>query len=111
MFMKRFVVIILIMVCLAGRAWGVDCIRCKGHLVCEGDGESVLIEKCGHPDHIEDRGVLKIRLEYGGYMYKPVRVFYYNCGSNRLVQFITITGGVVTHIKSGDYGTGTVRCN
>jgi|YNPBryantNP2012_1023418.scaffolds.fasta_scaffold29545_2 hypothetical protein len=90
----------------------VQCIRCGGNLVCEGDSESELMEVCGKPDYVEDKGILKIPVGYRSYAYKPVRVFYYNCGSDRLVQFVTITGGTITEIRSGKkYGSGIPRCN
>lgn len=103
--------IFLFVLGLYGHSQAADCIRCRGQLVCVGDGESLLIGKCGNPDYIEDRGIVKIPLLSGGYAYKPVRVFYYNCGSDRLVQFVTLTGGVITGIVSGDYGNGPLRCN
>ncbi|MEJ5300341.1 MAG: DUF2845 domain-containing protein [Thermodesulforhabdaceae bacterium] len=96
----------------ANTTLAVDCIRCSGNLVCEGDGESQLISICGKPDYVEDKGIIKVPLGSGAYAYQPAKVFYYNCGSNRLDQFITITGGTVTKIRAGNrYGSGIPRCN
>ena len=104
--------IYIVVLVFADTSLAVQCIRCGGNLVCEGDSESELMEVCGKPDYVEDKGILKIPVGYRSYAYKPVRVFYYNCGSDRLVQFVTITGGTITEIRSGKkYGSGVPRCN
>ncbi len=85
-----------------------DSISCDGGIVSNGDPVVDLLMKCGQPDwkesHQEDF-TDRLTPDLKQRTYITVEQWTYNFGSHQLLRTVTIKNGVVTGIRTGNYGT------
>jgi hypothetical protein len=103
-----FVLLLLLLIAAPAQA-----LRCNGRLVDPGDHAVQVIEHCGQPYWIDrysewlisgERGPLEQRAE------RIVEVWFYNFGSNRLIQRLVFRDDRLLHEQSLGYGfTGNSR--
>jgi hypothetical protein len=102
----RLLLIILSAVLLSTQA-SADSISCDGGIVSDGDSVVDLLMKCGQPawkeSHQEE---FTDRLGPGlkQRTYVTVEQWTYNFGPQQLLRTVTIKNGVVTGVKTGQYG-------
>lgn len=108
---------------LVGMLYGAPAhaLRCAGKLVIEGMLQVEVLEHCGEPTAIRERGfvvhaftpielmrrpdVEAVRFGPGDfYEHVLVTEFIYNFGPSRLMRKLTFEGGVLTDIETLDYG-------
>ncbi len=89
-----------------------DSISCDGGIVSNGDPVVDLVMKCGQPDwkeshqeEITDRLAPDLKQR----TYINVEQWTYNFGPQQLLRTVTIRNGVVTGIRTGQYGTSKDR--
>ncbi len=113
----------LIACVIAGLLYGgpANALRCDGKLVLKGMLQVEVVERCGEPTAIRERGfavraytpielmqrphVEAVRFGPGNfYEHLLVTEFIYNFGPRRLMRRLTFEGGVLTGIETLDYG-------
>jgi len=101
-------VLILILSILSFPAHAIaDSLSCVGGIVSTGDAAVDLLLKCGKPDwqeshheEITDRYAPNIKQR----TYITVEQWTYNFGPQQLLRTVTLRNGVITDIKTGQYG-------
>jgi hypothetical protein len=94
-----------------------DSLECDGRRVSPGDTKVDLLGKCGEPtardERTEERQTATVdKSSQTGEARKVTEVvetWLYDFGPQRFVQYVTLTGGKVRAVKSGDYGTASAR--
>lgn len=84
-----------------------DSLSCDGGIVSTGDAVVDLLMKCGKPDwkeshreEITDRYAPNAKQR----IYITVEQWTYNFGTHQLIRTVTLRNGVITDIKTGQYG-------
>ena len=87
--------------------------RCGTHLVVEGDRGAQVVARCGRPTDVKQRTVLRPAVIWrygrpyhvpGGPIEKVVETWLYNLGPNQFMREVTLEDGVVTAVRTLDYG-------
>ena len=97
-----------------------DSFICGSRMITTGDRKYDVLRKCGEPSHVEVRGEVRIRRNFGarlsetqtGLRRRPLFVeelvtveeWEYNLGSTRFVRYLRFENGRLTSITEGDYG-------
>ena len=106
-----------VLVTLAASSARADSLECEGRHVSPGDTKVDLLGKCGEPtareERVEEKQTATVdRASQTGEARKVTEVvetWVYDFGPQRFVQYVTLTGGKVRAVKSGDYGTTSAR--
>jgi hypothetical protein len=81
-----------------------DNFRCpNGSIVSTGDSISVVALKCDSPSFASRREGA-IESDRGKHIYIEVQEWTFNEGPNRLLHFLIFRNGVLTEVRSGEYG-------
>ena len=78
----------------------VKSIRCGTEIVRLGAHSSMMLQKCGEPDH---KDIIQAKEETS-------ERWTYNCGTGRFMKVVTMRGGRVWKIEEGGRGSGPTRC-
>jgi hypothetical protein len=84
--------------------------RCNGRLVHSGETEDDVAGKCGDPDAVRTWTELRKESvwEYGHKVERQVPVQYdewkYDFDSDRLIRYVLFTQGVLSNVRTGEYG-------
>ncbi|MEI9478503.1 MAG: DUF2845 domain-containing protein [Deltaproteobacteria bacterium] len=97
-----------------------DGFSCGSRIVTTGDRKYDVLRKCGEPSHVEVRGEVRIKRDFGpslsatqtGLHRRPLFVeelvtveeWEYNFGSTRFIRYLQFEKGRLTSITEGDYG-------
>jgi len=97
-----------------------DGFSCGSRIVTTGDRKYDVLRKCGEPSHVDVRGEVRIKRDFGpvlsetqtGLRRRPLFVeelvtveeWEYNLGSTRFVRYLRFENGRLTSITEGDYG-------
>jgi hypothetical protein len=106
-----------VLVALSVSSARADSLECEGRRVSPGDTKVDLLGKCGEPtareERVEERQTATVdKASQAGEARKVTEVvetWVYDFGPQRFVQYVTLTGGKVRAVKSGDYGTASNR--
>lgn len=109
--------LLAVLVALAASSARADSLECEGRHVSPGDTKVDLLGKCGEPtardERVEETQTATVdKASQTGEARKVTEVvetWVYDFGPQRFVQYVTLTGGKVRAVKSGDYGTASVR--
>ncbi|NLI80350.1 MAG: DUF2845 domain-containing protein [Deltaproteobacteria bacterium] len=84
---------------------GIDSLRCGNDVVQTGDNELTLLKACGEPTMKRTESVAVRSGKKGkGTVYQDVHRWYYNRGKNDFIYILTLEGGKITSIETGDRG-------
>lgn len=103
--------------CLAVSSARADSLECEGRHVSPGDTKVDLLGKCGEPtareERVEDKQTATMEKSSqtgeARRVTEVVETWVYDLGPQRFVQYVTLAGGKVRTVKSGDYGTASAR--
>ena len=99
--MRKVTILTFLLVTLVSSSSMAFSFRCGREIVLVGDTTIEVLMKCGEPTLLE---------EVGSLLSEKVEKWYYNCGSHKFIQILTLRAGVVESIKIGDYGRGESDC-
>lgn len=106
----------LMLLLALGFAGDAAALRCGGRVVDTGDYDFQVRERCGEPYWYETYSELRVIGAHGPLEHRVERVFedwYYNFGSNRLVQRLRFRDGRLVRVEALGYGSGSIggQCN
>jgi hypothetical protein len=79
-----------------------DSLRCGNDVVQTGDSELTLIKVCGQPT-LKKTETVPYRVG-GKVLYKDIERWHYNRGRNDFIYIMTIEGGKIVSIETGERG-------
>lgn len=107
--MRHLSFIILLLTFLSPLPVRADSLSCDGGIVSDGDSAVDLIMKCGqpawkdsHPEEIVDA----LDRNFKRKIMVSVEEWTYDFGPQQFLRIITLRNGVISSIRSGQYGTG-----
>lgn len=110
--MRRSSLIILFLIGLLPSSVNADSISCDGGIISNGDTAVDLIMKCGQPEwkdsHAEEV-VDRLDRDVKRRTYITVEEWTYNFGPRQFLRIVTIRNGVISGIRTGQYGTSPDR--
>ena len=110
--MKSLILILLLVTGLIPFQARADSISCDGGIVSSGQSAVDLIMKCGQPEWKESHQEESTDMLYP-YLkqrtYITVEEWTYNFGPQQFLRIVTLMNGVVTGVRTGQYGTSRDR--
>jgi hypothetical protein len=105
--MNPFILVILLSFGLFPSPASADSISCDGGIVSDGNSVVDLLMKCGQPawkDSHQEEFTDRLTPGLKQRTYVTVEQWTYNFGPQQLLRTVTIKNGVVTDVKTGQYG-------